>query len=431
MKYLRLLSRLEGACLLISEDKLRLITEKVTLPLFLGEAEQIEKLPVNSLRIPRDRNHNPVSQGQQKLGVIEVFDSLVSKDASAASGMTSYQDIAMQIDRAVEFGYTQLIFNLDSPGGEAAGLFSLTDKIRKLSSQGIQTIGYADGMATSAGYAILAACSEVYATETTILGSIAALMVHVDVSERDKTDGKTYTIFRSKAEKALGDSHSPLTEQAVNKITTLLDTMDMAFNNDILKSRGISIDKIKSMKGSEFMAEKALEMKLIDKIVSGFDETLALASKPKPTQNPKGGRMTLEEAEAKIVTLEAEKIAFEATVLDLNTKLEAAQGVISAGASFESQLSVALAAQKNEISAYLTTATTLRIDASKAVGILSDSASVSAALENMKVVAKYAAPVISGNADLQSTVILSADEQSSADKKAAALAAYNKATGVK
>ena len=428
MKYLRLLSRLEGACLLISEDKLRLITEKVTLPLILGETEQIEKLPVNSLRIPRDRNAMSISQGQQKLGVIEVFDSLVSKDASAASGMTSYQDIAMQIDRAIEFGYTQLIFNLDSPGGEAAGLFSLTDKIRKLSSQGIRTIGYADGMATSAGYAILAACSEVYATETTILGSIAALMVHVDVSERDKTDGKTYTIFRSKAEKALGDSHSPLTEQAVNKITTLLDTMDTAFNNDILKSRGISITQIKSMKGSEFMAEKALELKLIDKIVSGFDETLLLVSKPK-SQNPKGGRMTLEEAETKIVILEAEKVAFEASISDLNTKLEVAQGVISAGASFESQLSAALSAQKNEIAAYLTTATTLRIDASKAVGILSDSSSVSAALENMKVVAKYAAPVISGSADLQSTVILSADEQSSADKKAAAIAAYNKATG--
>ena len=141
--------------------------------------------------------------------------------------------------------------------------------------------------------------------------------------------------------------------------------------------------------------------------------------------------MTLEEAEAKIVTLEAEKIAFEASISDLNTKLEAAQGVISAGASFESQLSAALAAQKNEISAYLTTATTLRIDASKAVGILADSSSVSAALENMKVVAKYAAPVISGSAGLQSTVILSTEDQESEAKKAAALAAYNKATGVK
>ena len=141
--------------------------------------------------------------------------------------------------------------------------------------------------------------------------------------------------------------------------------------------------------------------------------------------------LTLEEAETKIVILEAEKAAFEATVLDLNTKLEVAQGVISAGASFESQLSAALSAQKNEITTYLTTATTLRIDVSKAVGILADSSSVSAALENMKVVAKYAAPVISGSADLQSTIILSADEQESETKKATALAAYNKVHGVK
>lgn len=422
MKHLRLLSRLEGACLLIAEDKLRLITEKVTLPIFLGQSEAVEHLPAGSLVAYRGDAVSAGTQNLPKVGVIEVFDSLVSKSASAASGMTSYQSIAAQIDSAIAQGFSKIVFNIDSPGGEASGLFSLTDKIRKLADRNIETIAYADGMACSAAYGIFAACQKTYATETSILGSIGVLMVHVDTSAKDAADGKTYTILRSKSEKALGDSHSPLSEQAVSKMQLLLDTMDAAFNNDISASRGLSVDQIKSMKGSEFMAGDALKLGLVDKIVSGFDEALNISLNSNSTL--KGGLMTHEEALSKVLSLEAEKTVLEATVADLTTKVSVASDSAAVVAS-------ALAAQKVEFTSLLATAPTLRMDAETVAGILEDSPTIASALVTMKHVAKFAGAAISGASGLQSTVPLSAEDKESADKVSDALAAYHKATGVK
>lgn len=414
MKYFRLLSRLAGACMFISEDKLRVITEQVTMPLVLGEVDAVQRLPADSLASHRSRGE----ASTQRVARIEVFDSLVSKSASAASGMTSYQSISAQIDHAVASGATAIVFDVDSPGGEASGLFALTDKIRKLSTQGVQTIGYTDGMATSAAYAIFAACQQTYATETAVLGSIAAIMVHVDASEKDKAAGITYTILRSKPEKALGDSHSPLDTKARGKFETLLDTMDTAFNNDISLSRGVSVESIIALKGSELMAKAALDLGLVDEIVSGFDETLSLSF----SKNLEGGRMTLEEAEAKIVALEADKVALQASLTELSAQLEQS-GAAASG------VATALNAQKAEFATLLTTAKTLRMDAAVAAEILAESDSISAAITTLKQVAKFAAPIISGSADLQSTLEMSTEDRESEHKKAEALAAYKKAKG--
>lgn len=423
MKYLRLLSRLEGACLLIAEDKLRLITEKVTLPIFLGDAEAVEHLPANSLQAYRPDHRGAASAASPtSIGVIEVFDSLVAKSASAASGMTSYQSISAQIDSAVAQGFSQIVFNIDSPGGEASGLFSLTDKIRKLSDKGIKTTAFVDGTACSAAYGIFAACSETFATETSILGSIGVLLVHVDTSERDKTEGKTYTIFRSKAEKALGDSHSPLTEQASNKIQNLLDTMDAAFNNDISASRGLSVEQITALNGSEYMAKAAQNLGLVDTIVSGFDEALKLTVSSKPTL--KGGRMTLEEALAKTVMLEAENVTLQNKISELTAL---------AASGSETLVSAALDAQKAEFTTLLSTAPVLRMGTETVANILAESPSIASALTTMKLVAKFsgAESKISGSADLQSTLALSTEEQSEASRVSDVLAAYRKATGGK
>ena len=425
MKYLRLLSRLEGACLFISEAKLRVITEKVTIPLYFGEVDEIERLPANSLRSTR-QSSTGVSSSSTKVRVIEVFDSLVSKASSAASGMTSYQSISSQIDYALEDNVTHLVFNIDSPGGEAIGLFSLTSKIRKLSEKGIKTIGFTDGMATSAAYAILAACSETYSTETSILGSIASIMVHVDTSVQDKEEGRTYTILRSKPEKALADSHNPLSSEAESKLRNLLDTMDSAFNNDILASRGIPVDNIIALKGSEFMATEAQKLNLVDNIVSGFDDIISLVSQPQSPKTSRGGYMTLEEAEVMIASLEAEKVTLQTSISEISAKLEAATASNDTEA-----VKTALEAQKTEFVSLLSAAPTLRMDTETVSSILAESPTISSALTTMKHVAKFSSQKISGASGLQSTLGLSQEEIDSKSKVESALAAFYKATGVK
>jgi len=255
----------------MSEGKLRAITEAFVLPVLEGRESDVVKYPSMS-----NATKKGVKTTTAKLGMIEVFDSLVSKNAAFACGMASYESVSNQINAAINAGATDIGFYIDSPGGEVSGLFGLTQQIRELSAKGISTFAFTDGMATSAAYAIMAACDIAYASETSVIGSVAAIMVHMESSIGDAASGKTYTVFRSKEEKALADSHTPLTELAVTKIQTMLASMDASFNNDVSLSRpNLNIEKLLSFKGSEYMAKAALDLGLIDKIAVNMEAVLS------------------------------------------------------------------------------------------------------------------------------------------------------------
>jgi ClpP class serine protease len=227
------------------------------------------------------------------------------------------------LQAAVDKGFTNILMNIDSPGGEVTGLFALTHYMRGLTAKGINLYSYIDGMSTSAAFAIAAATGKRYATNTSLIGSIGAIMVHVETSKADATAGRTYTIFRSKPEKALGDSHTQLSPEMKDKFQTLLDNMDTLFNNDVLANMpNLSLQNIIDMKGSEFIAADALQLGLIDSIVSGVDSAISMAMQNSKTkadisakshQTHKGVKMNEEElktmllqAQMEIATLKAE-----------------------------------------------------------------------------------------------------------------------------
>ena len=311
--HFRLLARLHGVPLLISEDKLRIITEAVTLPLLLGQADSIPRV-AGQTNATKTEFASEMERNGRKLGMIAVFDSLVSKDVNAASGMTSYERINDQIDGAIARGFTDLGFYIDSPGGEATGLFGLTEKIRSLPSRGISTFAFVDN-ATSAAYAIAAATETLYTSETAVLGSIAALMVHSENTIQAEQKGITYTVLRSKELKAIGDPFTKLDDAAREKLTTMLASMDAAFNNDIAKSRPqLTIENIVDLKGASFMATETNAAKLADKMVPNLETALSDFFKTKkPVTKNKGVKMDelaqaqaqLAEAQTQIASLKA------------------------------------------------------------------------------------------------------------------------------
>ncbi len=324
-EYIRILTRISGAPLFISESKLNVISENIIIPLVSGITPNNDYTAPVELATVRAKNvsaANNATNANDSYAVIKVFDSLVSKNGGGLSGFTSYEGIRQSIELAIANGNNNILLYIDSPGGEATGLFALTDYIRTQVENGVNIIGFTDGMATSAAYAIMAATTMSFATETSLLGSIAALMVHVETSKADATSGRTYTIFRSKEEKALADSRTPLSDKAKEKITTMLDSFDASFNNDVILSRpSLELANIVAMKGSEFMAGEALQLGLIDRIVTNIDVALTMGLQNKTlkhnvsasTLNSTGVHMNeLDQLKAALATAQAEKIALEA-----------------------------------------------------------------------------------------------------------------------
>lgn len=329
--YLRLLQRASGTPHFIAEDKLTVITDNVLLPLAMGIAvnknweEPKEKLEIRSQNLKffsgQVSQTTKTAPGVNDFAVITVFDTLTAKNDPWASGGTSYESIKKQIDTAVSDGYKNLMFYIDSPGGEAQGLFELTSYIRELSAKGIFTASFTDGHATSAAYAIPAATDVFYSTQSSIIGSIAAIMVHLDTSKADTAAGRTYTIIRSKPDKAIPDSKTPLSEAGMAKLTNLVDKFDTMFNNDIVASRAsLTVQDLIAMRGADYLAEDASQLKLIDGIVKdiNFAASSALAFKDKSWKpaaaqaktklqtKPSGVKMNEEELK---LALEAEKSA--------------------------------------------------------------------------------------------------------------------------
>ena len=67
------------------------------------------------------------------IAVIPVHGSLVRRSlgVEAASGLTSYADIARQLDQALTDPTVQgIVLDVDSPGGEAGGVFELGERVR-------------------------------------------------------------------------------------------------------------------------------------------------------------------------------------------------------------------------------------------------------------------------------------------------------------
>jgi len=314
MRYARILSRLYNTPLAISQAKLDVITSQVTLKLLAGE---------DVLSIKGESYHSPVTLASANedsiptVAIIDVFDSLVSKNGAGDSGVTSYDYINRQIESAVSHGVSKIIFYIDSPGGEVAGLFGLASTIKSLSTDfGIETIAVSDGMITSAAYVIAAACDRIKATSSTIVGSIGVIMTLINVAKADEKAGLDYTIIRSKDEKALLNPHEAFNDKGLEDAVKMLGTLDTIMNETVNRFRPqLSIKEIITLNGNTVLGEEALQLGLIDEVVTSYSSVVADVMATSKTKTPKvssttsGANMsitTLEEALAENIRLSSE-----------------------------------------------------------------------------------------------------------------------------
>lgn len=319
-QYLRLLSRIHNTPLLLQAGKLEVITKAVTLPLLEGKAPSLAEGG-------EGRGERGTFSGKQKFALISIFDSLVTRNGIGASGFTSYEYISQSIDEAVLKGAEVIGFHIDTPGGEVP-VFGLTEKIRNLSSLGIRTFSFCE-MACSAGYALAAATDYIFASPTARIGSIAAVQVHAEASEKYKKEGVVFTILRSKPEKALGDPYTKLTSDVQNSMQKSLDKLDKIFNNDVIKSRSIlTLEAIIGFKGRDFLSEEALQANLIDTITVSLERAITTFFLIKNTRDPRRKLLMTDKLETidTIDTINTIDTVTNTEKIKLEAELNAAKG---------------------------------------------------------------------------------------------------------
>ncbi len=251
-----LASRLFGTPLLVHRAKLDVILA------VMGERLGLTA-PAVDLALPVPK---PVTASPTGIAVIPVYGTLVKRSLGmeAASGLTSYSEIAAMLDTALADPMVSgILLDIDSPGGEASGSFELARRVREAAA--IKPIwAVANDAAYSAAYAIAASAQRLYVTETGGVGSIGVIALHVDQSIKDATDGYRYTAIAAGAHKNDYSPHEPLSDAAKSELQGEVDRLYAIFTEHVAAMRGLDIEAVRATEAGLYFGGNAVTQGLAD-----------------------------------------------------------------------------------------------------------------------------------------------------------------------
>jgi len=221
------------------------------------------------------------------IAVIPVFGTLVKRAGpiEAASGLTSYGDLETQIlDAATDPAVRAIVLDVDSPGGEASGVFDLADLV--FEARSLKPVwAVADEEAFSGAYAIASAAERVIVPRTGGVGSIGVVAVHIDRSARDVMEGYRYTTIFAGAHKNDFNPHGALGGEARTALQAEVDRVHGLFVETVAHNRGMATAAVRETEAGLFFGEAAVRAGLADEVGTMRDVLAALAaamSGPRP-----------------------------------------------------------------------------------------------------------------------------------------------------
>ena len=177
---------------------------------------------------------------QDGIAVIEISGVLVHRGAwiGQSSGQTSYEGIAAQLAAAASDPAVRgIALEIDSFGGEVAGVFDLADAIRS-ARKARPVWAFVAEHAFSAGYALASQADRIMLPRTGAVGSIGVVVMHADLSGQLSEAGVTVTLIHSGAHKVDGNPYAPLPDPVRARIQGEIDSIRTLFAETVAAGRG-------------------------------------------------------------------------------------------------------------------------------------------------------------------------------------------------
>ncbi len=261
-----LASRLYGTPLLLARAKLDVILS------VLGERVN---WPESDLAVPSIQKR-PSIDAPVGIAVIPVVGSLVRRTLGLdpASGFTSYAEIAGMVDAALSDPSVEgIVLDIDSPGGEAGGVFELGERIR--AADAIKPVwAVSADSAFSAAYAIGCSASRLMVSRTGGVGSIGVIAMHVDQTARDAQQGYRYTPITAGDHKNDFSPHEKLGPEAHARLQAEVDRLYSMFVDHVAAMRKLDADAVRATEAGIYFGMDAVTAGLAD-AVGSLDAVLA------------------------------------------------------------------------------------------------------------------------------------------------------------
>ena len=205
------------------------------------------------------------------IAVIEVSGVLVHRGAwiGQSSGQTSYEGIAAQIAAAASDPTVRgIALEIDSFGGEVAGVFDLADAIR--AARAAKPVwAFVAEHAFSAGYALASQADRIILPRTGAVGSIGVVVMHADLSGQLSDAGVTVTLIHSGAHKVDGNPYVPLPDPVRARIQAEIDSIRSLFAQTVAAGRG------RRMNAAAALATEAACYRGADAVAAGLADEVS------------------------------------------------------------------------------------------------------------------------------------------------------------
>lgn len=170
-----------------------------------------------------------------------------------------------------------VVLRINSPGGSATASDRITREVQLLQAEKPVIVSMGS-LAASGGYQIATYADEIFASPTTITGSIGVFGLLPNFQDIANENGITWDIIET-AELADADTVSrPKTEAELAIIQRFVDQLYDQFVNDVAESRNLSRDRVAEIaEGHIWSGEDAQRIGLVDQL-GGLEDAIAAAA---------------------------------------------------------------------------------------------------------------------------------------------------------
>jgi signal peptide peptidase SppA len=213
-------------------------------------------------KLPLERFRNPPPQ----VAVLRL-DGLIGMRGPRGLSLRRF---ASAIERAFALRRLKAVaLVVNSPGGSPAQSSLLFRRIRQLAEEHeVPVVAFAEDVAASGGYWLALAADEVFADETSLLGSIGVITASFGFTEALRKLGVQRRLYTAGDNKSMLDPFLTEDPKAVERLTVLQRDMHEAFKELVRSRRGARLkgDESVLFSGEVFTGRRAVELGLIDGI---------------------------------------------------------------------------------------------------------------------------------------------------------------------
>jgi len=220
----------------------------------------------------RSSKNRGVVESSSRISVIPIQGSLVNRTygLSPDSMLQTYDDIRNDFNAALDSDSEAILFDINSPGGTASGVFDLVDEIYE--ARGEKPIyAMANEAAYSAAFAIGSAADKIFLSRTAHVGSIGVIGKHKDESAANEKAGIKYTTVFKGARKADFSADAPLSDEAKAVLDEECGDVFDIFTKTVARNLDMPRAQVIATEAGIFMGDKAVLKGLAHEVIAAKD----------------------------------------------------------------------------------------------------------------------------------------------------------------